>query len=300
MELWIPITLAAAFSQNIRSALQKHFSTSLGATGATFLRFAYGFPFAVIYLLVLNGHFEMPLPHFNGEFFAYVFVGGMAQIIATFLLVYLFRFKNFAVGTAYSKTEPIQAAIFGLIFLGEHVSPGGAAAIALGTLGVIAISLARGARSLSQVVNSLIGRTALIGLASGAAFGLSAVCYRGASLSLGGPNFLMQAAYTLVWATFLQTLVMTLWMGWRDRGQLKASLAAWRSAFWVGVSGIVGSACWFTAMTLQNVAYVRMLGQVELIFSFAMSVFFFREKITGIELLGCLLIGGGIVLLLSP
>ena len=128
MELWIPITLAAAFSQNIRSALQKHFSASLGATGATFLRFAYGFPFAVIYLLVLHRQFEMALPAFNGTFFAYVFVGGMSQIVATFLLVYLFSLKNFAVGTAYSKTEPIQAAIFGLVFLGERVSPGAAAA----------------------------------------------------------------------------------------------------------------------------------------------------------------------------
>ena len=100
MELWIPITLAAAFSQNIRSALQKHFSASLGATGATFLRFAYGFPFAVIYLLVLHRQFEMALPAFNGTFFAYVFVGGMSQIVATFLLVYLFSLKNFAVGTA--------------------------------------------------------------------------------------------------------------------------------------------------------------------------------------------------------
>lgn len=300
MELWVPITLAAAFSQNIRSALQKHFSTSLGATGATFLRFAYGFPFALIYLAVLNQGFGMTLPTPNGGFFAYAVTGGLLQIAATFLLVYLFAFKNFAVGTAYSKTEPIQAAVFGLIFLGESVSLLGAAAIVLGTLGVIAISLARSERSLKSLFESLLGRPALIGLASGACFGGSAVCYRGASLALEGPTFLMQAGMTLAVVTVFQTAVMALWMIGRDRQQLFASLAAWRTAVWVGLSGVVGSACWFTAMTLQNVAYVRMLGQIELVFSIIASVCFFREKITARELLGCLLIGGGIVLLLAP
>ena len=300
MELWIPITLAAAFSQNIRSALQKHFSGRLGATGATFLRFAYAFPFALLYLVVLHEGFGWRYPDPNSSFFLYAALGGIMQILATFLLVYLFAFKNFAVGTAYSKTEPIQAAIFGLLFLGEGISLLGGLAIIVGTLGVVSISLAGGSRRPRDLLSALVGRQALIGLASGACFGLSAVSYRGASLSLDGPGFLMQAAMTLACVTVFQTVVMALWMAWRDRQQLLASLAAWRTAFWVGLSGVIGSACWFTAMTLQNVAYVRMLGQVELIFSFAVSLFIFREKLKAAELFGCLLIGGGILLLLAP
>ena len=55
---------------------------------------------------------------------------------------------------------------------------------------------------------------------------------------------------------------------------------------------------WFTAMTIQNVAYVRALGQIELVFTFIASTVFFKEKSTGTEIVGIVLIVVGILLLL--
>ncbi len=298
MELWIPITIAAAFSQNLRSAMQKHLKGRLSTTGATFVRFGFGFPLALVYVLVLHYGLGMDwlVPH--GWFLLYAAAGGLAQIIATFLLVHLFSYRNFAVGTAYSKTEPLQAAIFGVIILGDTISTGATIAILIGLTGVIAISVAHSPLTPRTLISSLLQRTALIGLTSGAFFGVSAVFYRAASLSLSESGFIMQAATTLVWVTGFQSMVMLIYMRWREPGQITAVWRARGPSFLVGLTGITGSACWFTAVTIQNVAYVRALGQIELIFTIAASYFFFRERINRAELMGVALIAACIVILL--
>jgi drug/metabolite transporter (DMT)-like permease len=149
-----------------------------------------------------------------------------------------------------------------------------------------------------NLLTSLTEKSALIGIASGAFFGISAVSYRGASLSLGGEGFLMQAAFTLACVTVFQTLVMAIYMRLREPGQITRVLQAWKVAGWVGLSGMMGSAGWFTAMTIQNAAYVRALGQIELVFTFASSYFFFHERTRPMELVGIGLVIGGILILL--
>ena len=297
MELWIPITIAAAFLQNIRSAMQKHLKGVMGTTGATFVRFAFGIPFALMFVALLHFGFAMAMPAWNGAFVFWAIVGGVAQIAATMLLVYLFSFRNFTVGTAYSRTEPAQAALFGLLFLGERVSVGSLFAIAISVVGVMLISVARSAVSSKSLVTSVFSRTALIGLASGTAFGIAAVAYRAASLSLGGPNFMMQAAVTLAFVIIFQTAIMLTWMIFRDRDEIVRVARAWKPAFVVGAAGATASFGWFMAMTLQQAAYVKVLAQVEIIFTFASSVFIFRETINRLEILGTLLIVAGVVVL---
>jgi drug/metabolite transporter (DMT)-like permease len=298
VELWIPITIGAAFFQNLRSALQKHLKGRLSNTGATFARFAYAAPLALVYaaaLAVLTGQ-DLPAP--NPAFVAYAVVGGLAQITATALLLYSFSFRNFAVGTTYSKTETVQTAIFGIVILGDPLGIGAALAIVISLIGVMAISVARTRMSLLGLLTSLVEKPALIGIASGAFFGLSAISYRGASLSLGEHGFLLRAAYTLACVTVFQTLVMALYMRLREPGQVSAVFRAWRVAAWAGISGMIASAGWFTAMTIQNAAYVRALGQVELVFTFAAAVFFFHERPNRTEVIGIVLVIGGILLLL--
>ncbi len=297
-ELWVPVTLAAAFLQNLRSALQKHLKGRLSTSGATFSRFGFGLPIAALYALMLHfvGGFAFPAP--GAAFFLWVTLGGLTQIAATAALVYLFGLRNFAVGTAYSKTETVQAAIFGAVFLGDHLSAPAIFAILLSLAGVVTISLARSDGGLCRLNPARIERSTLIGLASGALFGVSAVAYRGASLSLDGPHFLMQAGYTMAWATAIQTAVMLVFLRLKEPGQIGRIVAAWRVAALVGLAGALGSIGWITAMTLQNVAYVRAVGQVELIFTFIASTVFFKERSTAVELVGIVLIAAGILLLL--
>ncbi|RYE61888.1 MAG: hypothetical protein EOP17_20315, partial [Rhizobiaceae bacterium] len=124
------------------------------------------------------------------------------------------------------------------------------------------------------------------------------ISFRSASLSLNGPNSIMQAAVTLTCVTIFQTVFMLIWMLWKDRREIVQVVRTWRSSALVGLAGVVGSACWFTAMTLQQVAYVKALGQIELIFTFASSYFLFHERLNRMELSGCLLIVCGILGLL--
>jgi drug/metabolite transporter (DMT)-like permease len=299
MELWIPITIAAAFLQNLRSAAQKHLKGVMGTTGATFVRFGFGFPFALIFVAVLYWLAGYPLPALNAAFFGWALLGALGQIVATFLLIHLFSFRNFAVGTAYSRTEPAQAALFALVFLGERASLGAVAAIAISVFGVMLISVAHVVVSLRSILASTVGRNALIGLASGTAFGIAAVAYRAASLALGGPNFLMQAAVTLAFVITFQTAIMLIWMVWKDRAEIGRIAKAWKLSLFTGFVGASASFGWFTAMTLQQAAIVKSLAQIEMLFTFAATVFFFKEKINRLEIAGCALIVGGILVLLA-
>ncbi len=302
MQTWIVITFAAAFLQNIRSAMQKHLKGVMGTTGATFVRFGFGVPFALLYLAILWRGLGHPLPVPDRSFFFWAVIGGLAQIAATFLLVHLFSFRNFAVGTAYSRTEPAQAALFALLFLGEAASHGTVIAIAISVVGVMIISVARTQVSVKSLVTSVFTRTAGIGLLSGTFFGLSAVSYRSASLalapSLPQPDFVMQASFTLGFVILLQTVVMLVWILAREPEELKRVAVAWRPGLLVGFAGASASFGWFMAMTLQQAAIVKVVAQVEMLFTFASAVFIFREWINRLEVIGCLLIVLGVVMLL--
>lgn len=298
MELWIPITIAAAFLQNVRSAMQKHLKGVMGTTGATFVRFGFGAPLPILFVLLLHYGAGYRVPALNTTFLVWALVGGLAQIGATFLLVYLFSFRNFAVGTAYSRTEPAQAAIFGLVFLSERASAGALAAIAISVIGVMLISVARTTVSTASLITSVFSRTALIGLASGTLFGVAAVAYRAASLSLGGPNFMMQAAVTLAVVIVFQAGVMFVWMALKEPQEIRRVAKAWKPGLIVGIAGATASFGWFMAMTLQQAAVVKALAQIEMIFTFASSVFIFKEHINWLEVIGCVLIVAGILVLL--
>lgn len=302
MELWIPITFAAAFLQNLRSSLQKYLKGAMGTTGATFVRFGFGVPFALAFVAFLHFGAGYALPVPGTTFALWVVVGGLAQIGATALLIHLLSFRNFVVGTAYSRTEPAQAALFGLIFLGENAGTPTFVAIAITVVGVMLISVARTAINATSLMTSILSPTALIGLMSGTCFGIAAVAYRASSLSLAGPDaapgYLMQAAYTLAATIVLQTVVMLVWMVWCERGEFARIAAAWKVSLIVGMVGATASFGWFTAMTLQQAAIVKAVAQIEMIFTYVSAVFFFREQVTKLELVGCALIVAGILGLL--
>lgn len=299
MELWIPITIAAAFLQNLRSVAQKQLKGVIGTTGATFVRFGFGMPFAFLFVAILHFGFSQRVPETNLPFHIWTVVGGLAQIAAQALLIQLFAFRNFAVGTAYSRTEPAQAAVFGLLFLGERASVGAIIAICISMVGVMLISVAHVALSARSLITSVFTRTAMLGLASGTLFGVSAVSYRAASLALEGPGFAMQAAMTLAVTTLFQTVLMLGWMLWRTPGEIVKIGKAWKPALFTGFVGATASFGWFTAMTLQQAAIVKSLAQVEMLFTFAASVFYFKEKINRLEIAGCAMIVSGILVLLA-
>ena len=297
MELLIPITVLAAFLQNARSALQKHLKGRLSTLGAAYVRFLYAMPFSLVYLWGLHEIVGKDLPVFNTTFLMYCVLGGASQIIFTVLLLYLFQFRNFAVGTTFSKTEVFQVAVLGFLILGDTVTTTAAAAIALAGVGVVVLSAGQSKVSLKALISGVTERATVIGLVCGAFLGASVVFYRGGALSLGGDGFIIQAAFTLAVSVVMQTVMMGAYLAVRERDQLRAVIVHWRPSLLVGVAGVLASIFWFSAFTLQNAAYVRALGQIELIFTFIASVVFFREKINKLEFAGIIFITGGILIL---
>ncbi|MCK0170040.1 DMT family transporter [Aliiroseovarius sp. S1123] len=295
MQAWIPITILAAFSQNLRFMLQKRLKdTRLSATGATFARFVYSAPLVAV---LMAGYFtatglEVPQP--DARFFAFAFTGGIAQILATICVVALFAERNFAVGITFKKTEVVLTALTGLLVLGEGVGMAGALAIGIGFFGLILLSdPPEGGKGWRRFFN----KAAALGLSAGLLFSFSAIGYRGASLSLGVEDVVARAGFTLAVVTAFQSLIMAGWMVLREKGEVTRVLASWRVGVLVGLSSMVGSFCWFTAFTLQNAALVKALGQVELLFSYAATLFVFREKVSGREYAGTALILASVLVL---
>lgn len=272
--------------------MQKHLKGQLSTTGATFSRFIFAAPLivGVLVILVTMGGYSVPEPNFR--FAGFMVLGGLSQITATALLVHLFGLRNFTVGTTFSKTETIQAALFGVVVLSDAITAMALLALVISLIGVVMISATDGMRG------GIFNRGALIGIASGTAFAVSGISYRGASLSLGSGDFLIRATFTLACVLVFQTVVMAVWLAWKDSAQIERVLKSWRVSAWVGVAGGLASLGWFSAMTLQNAAYVKAVGQVELLFTFAASILIFRERSSGREVGGILLVSLGILLLL--
>jgi len=293
--LWIPVTIWAAFAQTLRNAAQRHLTAELGTLGATLVRFLYGAPFAALWFVLVHRVGNQPVPAAGALFGCWVALGAVCQIAATALLLRTMAERNFALGVAYSKTEIIQVAVFALLFLGDRVTGVAAVAIALGTLGVLLLSPVDPARPLRSFAIGWTDRPALLGLASGACFALSAVGYRGAALALDQAPFLIAAAFTLLVAQLLQTALLGGWLLLRDAAVIARVLRAWRPSVFAGLMGAAASAGWFTAMAIEPVAHVRTLGLVELLFSAVVSRRLFRERLSGREWTGLGLLAAGMV-----
>jgi len=292
--LWAVFTIAAAAAQTVRNAAQRELTGKLGTVGATQVRFLFGCPFAVVFLLVLlaTGG-ALPRPTFG--FWPWLLDGALTQIAATALMLAAMGERSFVVAIAYIKTEPVQVAVFGLLFLGDAVTPMMAAAIAIATAGVIVMTMKP--RALDAASNRGWLPT-LLGLSAGAAFALSAIGYRGAILSLHDPSYAMAATFTVAAGLVVQSILLSLYLALRDRVVLTAIFAAWRPSMFAGFMGALASQFWFLAFALTTAANVRTLALVEVLFAQAISRFVFRQPVSRREGAGITMIVIGVVLLI--
>ena len=291
--LWVPVTLIASAAQTGRNATQRRLTEKIGTAGATQVRFLYGFPFAILALALMGLATGETTPGPNGVFLSYALMGALTQILATALMLSAMRERAFSVVTAYTKTEPVQVALFGLLLLGDRLTPVTALAIGVATSGVVLMSVKPGTNLASSGL-----RPAASGIAAGAFFALAAIGFRGAILSLEEGSFLIRASTTLVWGLGLQTAILLVWLGLFDRMALLASLKAWRPSLGAGFLGAFASQCWFVGFALTTAANVRTLALVEVLMAQAVSHRFMAQATSRRELAGMGLILGGVGLLL--
>jgi drug/metabolite transporter (DMT)-like permease len=289
--LWAIFTLIAAAAQTARNAMQRELTATLGTVGATHVRFLFGFPFALLFLPGVMFFAGYGLPHPPAAFWPWVIAGAVAQIAATATMLSVMGERSFVVAYAYIKTEPVQVALFGLIFLGDKITLLAAAAILIATTGVIIISLKPGA---GQAVTM---RSTFIGILSGALFALAAVGYRGAILSLALPHFVMAATFTLAVGLVLQAVMLTSYLALYDPRVLAAIAKAWRPSLFAGFMGAFASEFWFLGFAITSAANVRTLALVEVLFAQGVSKFIFKQPTTKREAAGIVLVVIGVALL---
>lgn len=292
MDIWIVFTVFAALAQTLRFALQKALgATGLSPGGATFARFLFAAPLASAAAVGLYLHLGVALPMPGLGFFGFVLMGGVAQIIATELTVRLMGLRSFATGIAFTKTETLQVAVAGALILGESISLAAGGAMAVGVLGLVFLSFP------AHRSAAFAWKPVAMGLAAGGLFAIAAISYRGATLALEPAPYLLRALIALAVATLSQSVIMALWLTVREPGQIGRVLQGWRKTGPVGVTGLLGSLGWFAAFSLQNAAYVRAVGQVEVIFTLLFSVLYFRERLGPREVTGVLLVSASVLML---
>lgn len=305
--LWIGFTLVAACSQTFRNAMQRSLTARLGTVGATHVRFLFGLPFACVFVaLILLLSAPPRALAFGAEFWAWVVVAGLTQIVATALMLAAMQLRSFTVATAYVKSEPVLVALLGFVFLGDRLGLLAVGAIVVATSGVLLMSMATPARAGAAAPGAQAAssppasrwRAALFGIAAGAIFALSAVGFRGAVVALGDDAVHVRAAVTLVIGLAIQSLVLSAWLRLRSPGTLGEILRAWRPSMAAGALGAFASLCWFTAFALQTAAAVRTLALVEILFAQAISRQLFAQRASGGEAAGIALVVLGVAALL--
>lgn len=292
--LWIPFTLVGAAGQVARNAMQRNLTGPLGTLGATHIRFLFGFPFALVFLaLVLTATGERLSWPASG-FVVWLIVGGMAQIVATALMLAAMNERSFVVTTAYLKTEAIQAALFGFVFLSDHLTALKLFAIVLATAGVIITALRPGgAKGFGD------WRPTMLGLLAAAFFALSAVGYRGAILQVTGASFVVAASVTLAATLLLQSIVLSAWLVLRHPGVMSTIFRLWKPSLFAGFMGAFASLFWFLAFALTAAANVRTLALVEVLFAQGAAYYVMKQPVSWRELAGIALIVVGVGVLIA-
>ena len=292
--LWIPFTIIAASGQVARNAMQRSLTKPLGTWGATNIRFLFGFPFSLLFLgmvlLVSGDHIGMP----PSVFWPWLLLGALSQIVGTGLMLLAMNDHSFVVTTAYLKTEAIQTAIFGFVFLGDHLTSLKVLAIVVATVGVVITALRPGGeKSFAEL------KPTILGLVAAAAFALSAVGFRGAIITVPGVSFVTAASFTLVLGLFAQTLILTIYLLLRAPKILRAILGLWKPSLFAGFMGAFSSQFWFLAFALTAAANVRTLALIEVLFAQAVAYYSFKQPIAPREMCGIVLIVVGVALLVG-
>ena len=293
---WILISVIAAFFQNLRSGIQKNLNKNISLVASTYVRFMFSLPFAaLIFFFYFNGFEQLAILFQQKTFLIYVISGSLAQIFFTFVLLYSFQFSNFIVGTTLSKTEVVQISVLETLLFQDHFNNLTILGIIISTIGVIIFST----KDKQVLINNLISKSTLIGLFCGFLLALSVVCYRGATLHLEiFSNNFDKALSTLFVAVVFQSVIMTIYIFIFEKEQFKKMYEHKEQCILAGLSGFLATISWFYAFALMQAAIVRAVGQVELLFSYIASRYYFKEKIKFIEVIGILIFAIGVMIIL--
>lgn len=299
--IWIPVVVLAAAAQTIRNTAQRALSSGLGTWPATLVRFLYGLPVALLCLGLLHWlpTHTPSVPHFSGIYLGWIAFGAVFQVGATAALLLAMQAGNFAVSITFSKTEVLQLMLFSSVVLAEVPLTHHMLAAVIATAGVVLMAWPAKLKSAGAAPQSL-ARASVYGLICGACFALATLGFRAAAVHLEGVSPWLSAAWGVVFAQSMQTVVMCLWLARSDPVGLRACLSSWRVSIVAGAMGAIASLLWFSAYAMQTATAVRALGMVEVLFGYLVSRKLLHERLRVPEKWGIALVVAAIVLIGLP
>lgn len=287
---WIAFTVLAAFMQAWRNAFQAELGKTVGVLGVTLARFLWASPLAASYLCFLYVWEPAPLPQISSDLVLFITGAAVMQIVATSLMVQLFRRSNYAVGAGLAKSEALAAAILGVLFFGTSLSLFGWLGVLIGGIAVFLLSSHGNLKSVSPI-------TVILGLLCGTSFAITSLWVRQASLTLSLPTT-HRAAWVLLCVICLQTVMLTAYLLTKDSTTFRDLLRHWRMGISVSIFSCIGSIGWFSAMALEIVPYVKTLGQIEVFFMMAIGTWWLKQKPAAKDGIGLLLIALAAIIVL--
>ncbi|MCG7555248.1 DMT family transporter [Pseudoalteromonas sp. Of11M-6] len=287
--MWILFTLLAAFSQAWRNAFQSKLSESASTASVTLARFILASPLAGLYLWSLYQITPAESLVINDDFLAFVLGASVMQIIATGLMVVLFKQNNYAIGAGLAKSEALVAAILGVLFFGSSLTLLGWFGVFIGAIAVLLLS--------GFSLRAFNGQTALVGLACGTSFALTSLWVREASIASGLP-FPHSAAWVLLLVLVCQTVMLSMYLTIREPHSWRVLWQRRKLTLAISVSSCIGSIGWFSAMSLEHVAYVKTLGQIEVFFTLLISFLWLKAPVKKRDSMGLLLIAIAAILVM--
>ncbi|GGN48217.1 DMT transporter permease [Novosphingobium indicum] len=292
--LWVPFTLTAAFAQVLRNAVQSRLTARIGTVGGTQVRFVYGLPFAAILLAIYLLFVPSPIPPIPAEALAWSFAGSVTQIVATALMLVVMAKRDFGVAYAYIKTEPVTVAVLGFVLIGDRLSWLGWVAVLIVTVGVVMASLRMG----DSAAKLREWKPLVVGVASGALFGLTAICFRASIDLVPQGGFMLRSLTMLVVSLAIQSVTLAVWFVLKDASGFFGSLREWRLSVLAGALGALASAGWFISFSLTLAANVRTLALIEMPVVAVMSRYVSGRWLTAREWFGFVLITLGVAVLM--
>lgn len=298
---WIVISIFAALMQAVRTAAQKTLNQSMSTLATTYMRSLFGIPLMVVYLVAVLALYGGGVPDFTFMYVFYAAAGSITQVLATMLLIYMFKLKNFAVGTMLTKVDLVMTAVIGALFFSEQISLWGFVALIVVMIGVLLMTLARtGTEALKgdggSFLSQLVALPTQVALACAFGFTLSYLFLREATLIMGPGTAMWRAAWTVVVAIGMQVVFVGIWMWLKEPHSFRQIWPHRRIATFIGVTSALGSIGWFTAFAMQNASYVRAVGQIEVVFTLLISVLYFKERIRPLEYWGMALTIVGVIM----
>lgn len=306
--IWLPASLLGGLFQAWRTALQQRIRSELSVSGAGLVRYLYGLPFAIILTGLWLWSQNLGIPPMSMDFFMLASIAAVAQMAGTIFLISAFGHGGFVVGTAFSKTEAIQAALVMALFFGDHLPALAWAGILCGVMGVFTLVLG-GAQAKKRAEDEtnpprfswlamLKNPAALYGMGAGTMFAVTAIAVKYSTMALPSVGLVGSAFVALTAVMAIQSGLHMAWIIAFDRATIRPVLRSWRTSGQVGLLSALGSACWYTGFAAAPAALVRVVGQVEVIFTLGFAHFYLRERVKRYEIIGLLLVAAGVILAL--